>query len=190
MLQRLLLLPLLAPLLAVLLVGALNPRPATSLRLLIWTSPALPIGLWIAAAAGGGAALSAGATALALKGQSRVVVQRQRRGLEPSAQQEPWDLPRSEPSRRREAPVEAPELGRPFAAAAGPVRSAGDPAPTVAVPFRVIRRADPGMGAAGASAAATAGAGTGAQGFATAAASTAAGDAGGDGWDAPPSDDW
>ncbi len=190
MLQRLLLLPLLAPLLAVLLVGALNPRPATSLRLLIWTSPALPIGLWIVAAAGGGAALSAGATALALKGQSRVVVQRQRRGLEPPAQQEPWDLPRSESSRRREAPVEASERGRPFAAAAGPVRAAGDPAPTVAVPFRVIRRADPGMGAAGASAAATAGAGMGAQGFATAAASTAAGDAGGDGWEAPLSDDW
>lgn len=188
MLQRLLLLPLLAPLLAVLLVGALNPRPATSLRLLIWTSPALPIGLWIAAAAGGGAALSAGATALALRGQSRVVVQRQRRGLETPAQQEPWDLPRSEPSRRREAPVEAAGRGRPFAAAAGPVRAAGDPAPTVAVPFRVIRRAEPGMGAAGASAAATAGAG--AQAFATAAASPAAGDAGGDGWEAPPSDDW
>ncbi len=173
MLQRLLLLPLLAPLLAVLLVGALNPRPATSLRLLIWTSPALPIGLWIAAAAGGGAALSAGATALALKGQSRVGVQRQRRGLEPPAQQEPWDLPRSEPSRRRDAPVEGSGRGRPFeAAAAGPVRAAGDPAPTVAVPFRVIRRADPGMGAAGASAAAT------------------AEDAAADGWEAPPSDDW
>jgi uncharacterized integral membrane protein len=87
-LQRLLLLPLLLPLLAVLLLGAINPRPATSLRLLIWTSPTLPIGLWITAAAAGGAALSAGATALALKGQSRVVFQRQRRGLEPGAQPE------------------------------------------------------------------------------------------------------
>ena len=65
LLQRLLLLPLLAPLLLVLLVGALNPRPSLSLRLLIWTSPALPIGVWIALAGGGGAGLSAAAAALA-----------------------------------------------------------------------------------------------------------------------------
>ena len=187
MLQRLLLLPLLLPLLAVLLLGAINPRPATSLRLLIWTSPTLPIGLWITAAAAGGAALSAGATALALKGQSRVVFQRQRRGLEPGAQPEPWDLPRSEPSRRREAPAEAYERGRPFAAAAatGPVRAAGDPAPTVAVPFRVIHRADPGVGAARTSAAATSPAAA-----AAGAAVTAAAGAGGDGWDEAQSDDW
>ena len=66
LLQRLLLLPLLAPLLLVLLVGALNPRPSLSMRLLIWTSPALPIGVWIALAGGGGAGLSAAAAALAL----------------------------------------------------------------------------------------------------------------------------
>jgi hypothetical protein len=50
-LQQLLLIPLLAPLLAVLLLGAINPRPQVALRLLVWTSPALPLGAWIAAAA-------------------------------------------------------------------------------------------------------------------------------------------
>ncbi|MEA5412824.1 hypothetical protein VB737_13710, partial [Synechococcus sp. BA-120 BA3] len=67
MLHRLLLLPLLSPLLVTLLVAALNPSPSLALRLLTWQTPSLPIGLWMAVAAGGGAALSAGATALALR---------------------------------------------------------------------------------------------------------------------------
>ena len=67
MLHRLLLLPLLSPLLVTLLVAALNPSPSLALRLLTWQTPSLPIGLWMAIAAGGGAALSASATALALR---------------------------------------------------------------------------------------------------------------------------
>lgn len=50
-----------------LITGALNPRPAVALRLLIWTTPALPLGVWMAAVAAGGAVLSGGATALALR---------------------------------------------------------------------------------------------------------------------------
>ena len=65
MLQRLLLLPLLAPLLAVLLVAALNPTPASRLRLLIWTSPALPIGVTLDPSSG---ALSGTPTAPTLSG--------------------------------------------------------------------------------------------------------------------------
>ena len=56
--RRLLLLPLLSPLLVALLLAALNPRPALSMRLLIWRSPELPIGLWLGAGAGGGALLN------------------------------------------------------------------------------------------------------------------------------------
>ena len=67
LLRRLLLLPLLAPLLAVLLVGAINPRQWVGLRILIWRTPEWTIGSWLALAAGGGAALSATATALALQ---------------------------------------------------------------------------------------------------------------------------
>ncbi|NDG74661.1 MAG: hypothetical protein EBX49_04845, partial [Synechococcaceae bacterium WB8_1B_136] len=67
MLHRLLLLPLLTPLLAVLLLGAINPRPWVALQLLTWRSPALPLGAWIGAAAAAGAGLSAAATGLALQ---------------------------------------------------------------------------------------------------------------------------
>ncbi|MGB7564596.1 MAG: hypothetical protein WBM08_07560, partial [Prochlorococcaceae cyanobacterium] len=80
MFRRLLLIPLLAPLLAVLLVGALNPRPVLRLRLLVWSAPALPIGIWMALAAGSGALLSGGATALALRSGAPVLSRRLRQG--------------------------------------------------------------------------------------------------------------
>ncbi|MFM7454680.1 MAG: hypothetical protein ACKO1V_12070, partial [Cyanobium sp.] len=76
LLQRLLLLPLLSPLLAVLLVGALNPRPWVALRLLTWTSPAWPLGAWIGGAAAAGAALSATAAGLALQTGTAVLGER------------------------------------------------------------------------------------------------------------------
>jgi hypothetical protein len=124
-LHRLLLLPLLSPLLVTLLVAALNPSPAIRLRLLTWQSPPLPIGLWMAMAAGGGAALSGGATALALRqGGSRPLRRTVRRS-------EPWE----------EAGWSPPRSGRGEPpAAAGPPRGAGEPAPTVSVPYRVLRR--------------------------------------------------
>jgi hypothetical protein len=142
LLQRLLLLPLLAPLLVVVLVGAINPRPLVALRLLTWTSPTLSIGLWLSIAAGGGAAISAAATGLALRlgpgarglqtgRQTNRQAQRQtNQAKEP--QEEIWpdsDRPARGPSRS------------PFQAGAGPSRAPGEPAPTVAVPFRVIRKA-------------------------------------------------
>jgi hypothetical protein len=124
-LHRLLLLPLLSPLLLTLLVAALNPSPAIRLRLLIWQSPPLPIGLWMAMAAGGGAALSGGATALALRqGGSRPLRRTVRRS-------DPWDEAGWSPP---PPPPAAP------AASAGPGRAAGEPAPTVSVPYRVLRR--------------------------------------------------
>jgi hypothetical protein len=127
-LQRLLLIPLLAPLLAVLLVAAINPRPSSSLRLLIWSSPALPIGLWIAMAAGGGAALSAGLTALALQPSSPPLQRRLRRG------------PPAAAAARPAAPEEPPPPAW-GGGDAGPQRAPQEPAPTVSVPFRVIRTA-------------------------------------------------
>ena len=136
-LQRLLLLPLLSPLLAVLLVGAMNPKPAVSVRLLIWSSPSWPLGGWLAAAAGVGAAISAGGTALALQGQGTVVAPRRQVRRRSDEQGDDWQEPRREPS-RAEGPASPPPQ-RPFAWA-GPARSAGEPAPTVSVPFRVIRK--------------------------------------------------
>jgi hypothetical protein len=157
LLQRLLLLPLLAPLLLVLLVGALNPRPNLALRLLIWSTPALPIGAWIALAAGGGAGLSAAAAALAL--QTGPVSLRRQVRREPREPVESWEEP-------PQAAVPPPPRR-----AAGPQRPPGDPAPTVAVPFRVIRK--------GRSAAA-----------AEPASATPQTTAVGDGWDSPGGGDW
>ncbi len=122
LLRQLLLIPLLAPLLAVMLVGALNPRPTLSLRLLIWSTPSLPIGIWLLIASGGGGLLSAAATGLALRAPAA--------GRPPQRQV------------RRPARPDAPvweEARPPSSWDAGPSRPVGEPPPTVAVPFRVIR---------------------------------------------------
>ena len=163
LLQRLLLLPLLAPLVLVLLVGALNPRPNLTLRLLIWSTPALPIGAWIALAAGGGAGLSAAAAALAL--QTGPVSLRRQVRREPRDPVDSWQ----EPPQAAASP--------PPRQAAGPQRPPGDPAPTVAVPFRVIRKG----GSAAVPEPATA---------STTATVTPQTTAVGDGWDSPAGDDW
>ncbi len=139
MLRRLLLLPLLAPLLAVLLVGALNLRPWVSLRLLTWSSAPLPLGAWLALAGAGGAALSAGATSLAL-GQGATPLRRQvgrRIGVESP---EPWEQEELfEPPQRQRSRREAPQAEW---GSAGGTRAPGEPAPTVSGPFRVIRRGE------------------------------------------------
>ncbi len=138
MLHRLLLLPLLSPLLVTLLVAALNPSPPLALRLLTWQSPSLPIGLWMAVAAGGGAALSAGATGLALRQGGRPP--RRRTVRRPDRQEEDtWSAPWTDRPEGRSAAA-APAPAAPSAAAAGPSRAPGEPAPTVSVPYRVLHR--------------------------------------------------
>ena len=136
-LQRLLLLPLLSPLLVVLLVAAINPKPWVKVRLLTWSSASLPVGGWMAAAATVGAVLSGAGTALALQEQGSGLLPRRQvrrsRGSEPPMgsdgstaaphQNEGWGEEQARPS-----------------AWAGPARRAGEPAPTVSVPFRVIRK--------------------------------------------------
>lgn len=145
MLRQLLLLPLLAPLAAVILVGALNPKPAVTLRLLTYTSPALPIGVWMMLACGGGGLLSAGTTALALRGGNGGVSRRQVRlpnNAEPAwSGREGWRAasPSSPGESRSAGPTPAPL--DPETSPASPSRAPGEPAPTVEVPFRVIRRA-------------------------------------------------
>jgi len=158
LLRRLLLLPLLAPLLAVLLVGAINPRPWVGLRLLIWRSPEWTIGSWIALAAGGGAALSATATALALQAGGASNQRQLRRPIPEGRSRRVW--PRGRGENPADGPTEAwgdgpgegsaPAWGRdngegpgapwPGQASAGPSRHPAEPPPTLSVPFRVIRR--------------------------------------------------
>lgn len=139
MVRRFLVVPLLAPWALVLLVSVLNPRPALSLRLLVWRSPALPIGTWLAVVSSTGAVLSLSASALALQGGRRGAPgggwaggarfgapRRSRRVTEDHdpGQNDAWQQP---------APAPAP-------VSAGPARAPGEPPPTVSVPFRVIRK--------------------------------------------------
>lgn len=147
------------------MTGALNTRSPVVLRLLTWQSPSLPLGGWIAAAAAGGAALSASGTALALRTPGPGLRRRVRRDDGP---EEPWegsaesgwrpawsvDRPgaaRSSAgngrSRGSEDPGNGRELGDPLgwrqAATAGPERPPGEAPPTLSVPYRVIRRGQP-----------------------------------------------
>ena len=64
MFQRLLLIPCLAPLLALLVLSATNVGDKTRIRLLVWTTPPLPVGAWTALAGVGGAAGAAVAAVL------------------------------------------------------------------------------------------------------------------------------
>ena len=175
LLQRLLLLPLLSPLLAVMLLGALNPRPWVALRVLTWTTAAWPLGAWIGGAAAAGAALSAAAAGLALQTEPAPLLGRRqvRRGRDEQADDEPWTQTRPEPSEVAEA------RQSPWGNWAGPTRAAADPPPTVSVPFRVIRKGSARADAAAEQASARS---------RTTNAATAA--AVGDGWDNPSSDDW
>lgn len=145
--------PLLAPLLGVLIAAALNPAPAVRLRLLVWQSPALPLGGWIAATAAAGAALSAGGTALALRESASTPLRRRvqrepgRDGLwdEPEARERRWE--EAPPPRRQESSETRNQRERGSESwrwqpnvDAGPTRAPGEPAPTLSVPYRVIRR--------------------------------------------------
>ena len=147
MLQRILLVPLLSPLLAVFLVAAINPRPWVSVRLLIWSSPSWPLGGWIATAAGLGAAVSGAGAALALQGQGFAPQPRRqvRRGSDTDVESE------RTAERHEDRWPAGPKA--PWAAAsapwAGPSRGANEPAPTVSVPFRVIRKGQPAQASQG-----------------------------------------
>ena len=124
MFQRLLLIPCLAPLLALLALSALNIGDKTRLRLLVWTAPPLPLGAWTALAGAGGAAGAALAALLVLPAERPL-------------------------SRKRHSPVqpEFNETGYPDHASTtrskpnrGPERDVREPAPTVSVAYRVVQR--------------------------------------------------
>ena len=125
-LQRMLLSAGLAPLVLLALVAALNLRQHVSLRVLIWSTPALPVGAWMAIAAAGGCSLSCVA-GLALQQQVRPLQREVHRRADAGRGAGDWaEPPWPEPEQR--------------GAAAWPERDLHDPAPTVAVPYRVIQR--------------------------------------------------
>jgi hypothetical protein len=167
-LQRLLLLPLLSPLLAVLLVGAINPRPWVSVRVLTWSSPAWPLGGWIATAAALGAAISSAGAALALQAQGPGVIPERQVRRRPD-----------EPESREVRTESVDQASR--RSWAGPSRNPQEPAPTVSVPFRVIRKGSTKTTPRPAQAPTPA---------AARASTTTGSDAGNADWSTPISDDW
>ena len=123
-LQRLLLIPCLSPLLLTLLIGGLNLGKAGGLRILTWELPKLPIGVWMAVAATSGAVLGSGGV-LAAGSSSQQSMQREVR--RPFA----WQQESSEQETHHTATT---ATTMPW-----PQRDVHEPAPTVSVPFRVIR---------------------------------------------------
>ena len=129
LLQRLLLIPSLAPLVAVLVLSALHRGAPTRLHLLGWSSPQAPLGLWTALAATSAAALSA-SSALLIVPRNQPLQRRLHRPYEaPSAPE--WQEDRARATQDR-SPVPSP-----------PQRDLRDPAPTVAVAYRIIKRGVP-----------------------------------------------
>jgi len=133
-LRALLLLPVLLPLLAALGVGVLNRGEGARLRLLLWTTPSLPLGSLILLGAGGGAAVGAGSALLSLvgAGPSEPLRRRSRRPARPLGAREEDEVgfgPEPEPFEPRQ----------PFRPEPWPERDPFAPAPTVSVPYRVVR---------------------------------------------------
>jgi len=116
--KQLLALPLLLPLGVALFVGLLNLSTPCRLRFLIWSSPSLSLGSWILLGAGGGAALSAAA----------FFPQRRR------VEQLPWQQEVFTAEREPRTEPKSPPNGSVW-----PERDPQSPAPTVSVPFRVVR---------------------------------------------------
>ena len=124
-LQRLLLIPCLSPLLLTLLIGGLNLGKTGSLRILTWELPTLPIGVWMAVASTTGAVLGSGGVLAAGSSSAQQTLQREvRRPFN-------WQEETSQQDHQRAASGAAT---MPW-----PERDVRDPAPTVSVPFRVIR---------------------------------------------------
>ena len=142
--RRWLLLPFLLPLMAAIAVGLLNRNQPSRLRLLIWSTPTLPLGSWVLIAAAGGALLSAGVTAGASAGAAGSAPTRRqvRYRSEPEPDFPDWDggdadehiassSPEAQTTTRRAPQAETSE---PW-----PERSPHDGPPTVSVPFRVVK---------------------------------------------------
>ena len=124
MIQRLLLIPCLAPLLALLVLSATNIGDKTRIRLLVWTTPPLPVGAWTALAGVGGAA-GAALAAVLVSPVERPLSRQRRSPMQPEFDER--DYAPNEPTPRTSANP-------------GPERDVREPAPTVSVAYRVIQR--------------------------------------------------
>ncbi|WP_392346399.1 hypothetical protein [Parasynechococcus sp.] len=125
MFQRLLLIPCLAPLLALLTLSATNVGDKTWIRLLMWTTPALPVGAWTALAGVGGAAGAAAVAAFLVLPAERPLSRKRRSPVQPEFEETEYVAHESAP---RSSANHCPE------------RDVRETAPTVSVTYRVIQR--------------------------------------------------
>ena len=133
-LQKCLLLPCLSPLLAVLVVAGFNLNQPVNLRILSWRSPTWTLGGWMALGSSAGAifALTTSLSIPLSRDSLRDHFHQRVREASPNTTttwQQDWQAPNNEPTESRTKHHENPE------------RDLRDPSPTVAVPFRVVRRA-------------------------------------------------
>lgn len=147
--HRLLVPLLLSPWLLAVWIGALNlqqPRPRR-LQVLVWSVPALPVGAWLLLGSSLGTALSATTVGLLLKPGSRPgprQVRNQRTGGFPrneAVEPEPGEADRGSRRVSDQPPFDHGEAGQDDFPPWGPppVRNVDEPAPTMDVPFRVVR---------------------------------------------------
>ena len=136
-LQKLLLVPCLSPFVVAVLVASLNGNQPTSVRFLTWRSSKLPIGAWIALASTG-AALFSGLAAFSTSTGNQPLRRQVHRPMgwdRPTPDE--WDSATEQAPFTPQRPATEPAK---TTATAWPERDVRDPAPTVAVPFRVIQR--------------------------------------------------
>ena len=124
-LQRLLLIPCASPLILLFLVAGLNLGKSGSLRILTWQLPTLPIGAWMVLASTTGAVLGCGGILAAGASSAQQPLQREVR------RPYTWEEEISETDDQR---IDSSAAATPW-----PERDVRDPAPTVSVPFRIIR---------------------------------------------------
>lgn len=132
--QRILLIPCLSPLIAVMIISAFNLDQSIRLRILVWQSPSISLGAWIALGGGTGALMGIAKNTLLQK--SRISLRRTiHRSYQPNHEvnESNWEIPLNDEYYQEEQyPNESNTLS--------PERSLNDPLPTVAVNFRVIKR--------------------------------------------------
>ena len=132
-LQKYLLLPCLSPLLAVVVVAGFNLNQPVNLRILNWRSPTWTLGGWMVLGSSAGA-IFALTTSLSLPLSRDPLRDHFHQGVREASPntsttwQRNWQAANDEPSQSRPKHDENPE------------RDLRDPSPTVAVPFRVVRR--------------------------------------------------
>lgn len=136
-LQKLLLVPCLSPLVMALLVASLNGSQPVAMRFLTWRSSKLPIGAWIALASTS-AALFSSLAALSTAAANPTLRRQVHRPMGWGHSTGPAWTPEMDqaPFTPHRQDAEATQPPTP----AWPERDIRDPAPTVAVPFRVIQR--------------------------------------------------